>query len=84
MCSAFDLLDGKSYIAFINIASQIDLKPLAPRLKAAALSTIKSNTSLSKVSFMPSISNNLTNCLTKAFFGSVKILLNVSVLSGSK
>ena len=64
--------------------SMIDRKPRAPSSCAIALSTMKSRASSSKTSLILSILNNLVNCFTRAFFGSVNIFFRASLSSGSK
>ena len=69
-------MDGKSNMVCNKASSITDLSPRAPVFLLIAFSAIAFKESFEKVSFAPSISNNLTYCLTKEFLGSSKILIS--------
>ena len=61
------------------ISSIIERKPLAPVFLSIALSTIAFSASGSNSSSTPSSSRSFLYCLTRAFLGSVTILINASL-----
>ena len=66
-------------MASVMIFSQIERSPLAPSLFSIEVSTIRSNTSGSMRSFMPSSSNIFSYWRIIAFLGSVRILSNAAL-----
>ena len=75
-------MPGISYMTFCMIFSMIARRPRAPVLRSIAWRAIAWMAASSMTSSTPSMASSFLYCLTRAFFGSVRILTRASSFSG--
>ena len=74
---------GSSNMVSISDCSRIERRPRAPVLRASALRAMALSAAGRISRSTPSICSSLVNCLTTAFFGSVRICTSASSLSSA-